>query len=201
MHEAHGNHKFNPPPESVPIHILVMAWFNMHVEGSPRGKSLGGKIPLKKSPAESTDISPVPVVPAPSKPGSEEWVYVNEPIPEVWQFKLKLVESLLSPLYSKIHIAPSKRPFLADNICIYQKSRDDWEYSVNHIPCFSLHPQVSESCFEQLVSDAIRRVNGLCEDQFSPQGGAKMQFSGRTASPEHRPSKLQPSNPALMPTS
>nr|XP_014336672.1 PREDICTED: sperm flagellar protein 2 isoform X2 [Bos mutus] len=51
-------------------------------KGSPRGKSLGGKIPLKKSPAESTDVSPVPVVPAPSKPGSEEWVYVNEPIPE-----------------------------------------------------------------------------------------------------------------------
>ncbi|XP_052515061.1 sperm flagellar protein 2 [Budorcas taxicolor] len=51
-------------------------------KGSPRGKSVGGKIPLKKSPAESTDVSPVPVVPAPSKPGSEEWVYVNEPIPE-----------------------------------------------------------------------------------------------------------------------
>ena len=95
----------------------------MHVEGSPRGKSLGGKIPLKKSPAESTDVSPVPVVPAPSKPGSEEWVYVNEPIPEVWQFRLKLVDSLLSPPYGKIHIAPSKRPFLADNICIYQKKQ------------------------------------------------------------------------------
>uniref|UniRef100_A0A8C6DYS5 Sperm flagellar 2 n=2 Tax=Moschus TaxID=68410 RepID=A0A8C6DYS5_MOSMO len=51
-------------------------------KGSPRGKSLGGKIPLKKSPAESTDVSPVPAVPAPSKPGSEEWMYVNEPIPE-----------------------------------------------------------------------------------------------------------------------
>ncbi|XP_070332677.1 sperm flagellar protein 2 isoform X5 [Odocoileus virginianus] len=51
-------------------------------KGSPRGKSLGGKTPLKKSPAESTDVSPVPVVPAPAKPGSEEWVYVNEPIPE-----------------------------------------------------------------------------------------------------------------------
>ena len=76
----------------------------MHIEGSPRGKSLGGKSPLKKSPAESTDVSPVPVVPAPSKPGSEVWVYVNEPIPEVWQSRLKLVESLLSPLYSKIHI-------------------------------------------------------------------------------------------------
>ncbi|XP_059947612.1 sperm flagellar protein 2 [Mesoplodon densirostris] len=49
---------------------------------SPRGKSPGGKVPVKKSPADSTAVSPAPVVPPPSKPGSEEWVYVNEPIPE-----------------------------------------------------------------------------------------------------------------------
>ncbi|XP_036703493.1 sperm flagellar protein 2 [Balaenoptera musculus] len=51
-------------------------------KGSPRGKSPGGKVPVKKSPADSTDVSPAPVVPPPSKPGSEEWVYVNEPIPQ-----------------------------------------------------------------------------------------------------------------------
>uniref|UniRef100_A0A8C0S5J4 Calponin-homology (CH) domain-containing protein n=1 Tax=Canis lupus familiaris TaxID=9615 RepID=A0A8C0S5J4_CANLF len=51
-------------------------------KGSPKGKSPGGKGPLKKSPADSTDMSPVPIVPTPPKPGSEEWVYVNEPIPE-----------------------------------------------------------------------------------------------------------------------
>ncbi|XP_054439986.1 sperm flagellar protein 2 [Pteronotus mesoamericanus] len=51
-------------------------------KGSPKGKSSGGKIPGKKSPAESTVVSPTPAVPPPPKPGSEEWVYVNEPIPE-----------------------------------------------------------------------------------------------------------------------
>ncbi|XP_057565120.1 sperm flagellar protein 2 [Hippopotamus amphibius kiboko] len=51
-------------------------------KGSPRGKPPGGKVPVKKSPADSTDVSPAPVAPPPSKPGSDEWVYVNEPIPE-----------------------------------------------------------------------------------------------------------------------
>ncbi|XP_058420231.1 sperm flagellar protein 2 [Diceros bicornis minor] len=51
-------------------------------KGSPKGKSPGGKVPVKKSPAESTDMSPTPVAPPPPKPGSEEWVYVDEPIPE-----------------------------------------------------------------------------------------------------------------------
>ncbi|XP_070213755.1 sperm flagellar protein 2 isoform X3 [Bos mutus] len=79
-----------PPPEpekEKEVHLpqersKTPAAKGKQASGSPRGKSLGGKIPLKKSPAESTDVSPVPVVPAPSKPGSEEWVYVNEPIPE-----------------------------------------------------------------------------------------------------------------------
>ncbi|KAM5260693.1 sperm flagellar protein 2 isoform 2-T2 [Hipposideros larvatus] len=50
-------------------------------KGYPKGKS-GGKVPVKKLPAESTDSSPTPTAPSPPKPGSEEWVYVNEPIPE-----------------------------------------------------------------------------------------------------------------------
>ncbi|KAM9695098.1 sperm flagellar protein 2-like isoform 1-T1 [Trichechus inunguis] len=51
-------------------------------KGSPKGKTQGGKQPVKKSPADSADVSPAPVVPPLPKPGSEEWVYVNEPIPE-----------------------------------------------------------------------------------------------------------------------
>ncbi|XP_008573011.1 PREDICTED: sperm flagellar protein 2 [Galeopterus variegatus] len=51
-------------------------------KGSPKGKTPGGKVPVKKSTAGSTDTSPSPVVPPPPKPGSQEWVYVNEPIPE-----------------------------------------------------------------------------------------------------------------------
>ncbi|XP_042638516.1 sperm flagellar protein 2 [Orycteropus afer afer] len=50
--------------------------------GSPKGKSQGGKQPVKKSPADSIDTSPPPVITSLLKPGSEEWVYVNEPIPE-----------------------------------------------------------------------------------------------------------------------
>ncbi|KAG8512669.1 Sperm flagellar protein 2, partial [Galemys pyrenaicus] len=51
-------------------------------KGSPKGKSPGGKAAVKKSPGDSTDTSPTPVVAPPPKPGSEEWVFVNEPIPE-----------------------------------------------------------------------------------------------------------------------
>ncbi|KAM4875931.1 sperm flagellar protein 2 [Thomomys bottae] len=49
---------------------------------SPKGKSPGGKTPVKKSPAESSEVSPTPIMPQAPKPGSEEWVYVDEPIPE-----------------------------------------------------------------------------------------------------------------------
>lgn len=77
-----------------------MIWY--HVEGS-KGKSAGGKVPVKKSPAESTNTSPTPVGPPPPKPGSEEWVYVDEPIAEVWQFRFKLVEFIVSPIYSNSH--------------------------------------------------------------------------------------------------
>uniref|UniRef100_A0A452GAE1 Sperm flagellar 2 n=1 Tax=Capra hircus TaxID=9925 RepID=A0A452GAE1_CAPHI len=92
--EVSLSEKTSPPPPPPPepekekeVHLpqersKTPAAKGKQASGSPRGKSLGGKIPLKKSPAESTDVSPVPVVPAPSKPGSEEWVYVNEPIPE-----------------------------------------------------------------------------------------------------------------------
>ncbi|XP_017403763.1 sperm flagellar protein 2 isoform X2 [Cebus imitator] len=51
-------------------------------KGSPKGKPSGGKAPVKKSPADSTDVSPVAIMPQLPKPGSEEWVYVNEPVPE-----------------------------------------------------------------------------------------------------------------------
>ncbi|XP_042117374.1 sperm flagellar protein 2 isoform X5 [Peromyscus maniculatus bairdii] len=49
---------------------------------SPKGKPQGGKTPAKKSPGGSADTSPTPTAPGPPKPGSEEWIYVNEPIPE-----------------------------------------------------------------------------------------------------------------------
>ncbi|XP_012974476.2 sperm flagellar protein 2 isoform X3 [Mesocricetus auratus] len=49
---------------------------------SPKGKTPAGKSPAKKSPVGSADTSSTPTAPPPPKPGSEEWVYVTEPIPE-----------------------------------------------------------------------------------------------------------------------
>uniref|UniRef100_A0A8C0ACN6 Sperm flagellar 2 n=1 Tax=Bos mutus grunniens TaxID=30521 RepID=A0A8C0ACN6_BOSMU len=71
-----------PPPPPPPPEPEKEKEVHLPQERSKTPAAKGKKIPLKKSPAESTDVSPVPVVPAPSKPGSEEWVYVNEPIPE-----------------------------------------------------------------------------------------------------------------------
>ncbi|XP_049718155.1 sperm flagellar protein 2 isoform X12 [Elephas maximus indicus] len=62
--------------------IVVMEMQKKKNKGSPKGKTQGGKQPVKKSPTDSADMSPAPVVPPLPKPGSEEWVYVNEPIPE-----------------------------------------------------------------------------------------------------------------------
>ncbi|KAL6042801.1 hypothetical protein STEG23_015389, partial [Scotinomys teguina] len=44
---------------------------------SPKGKPQGGKAPVKKSPAGSADTSSTS-----PKLGSEEWIYVTDPIPE-----------------------------------------------------------------------------------------------------------------------
>ncbi|KAM5264410.1 LOW QUALITY PROTEIN: sperm flagellar protein 2-like [Ctenodactylus gundi] len=49
---------------------------------SPKGKTPGGKTPAKKSPVGSTEVAPPPLGLPPPKPGSEEWVYVSEPVPE-----------------------------------------------------------------------------------------------------------------------
>ncbi|XP_027257099.1 sperm flagellar protein 2 isoform X2 [Cricetulus griseus] len=49
---------------------------------SSKGKTQGGKTPGKKSPVGSVEASPTPTAPPPPKPGSEDWVFVAEPIPE-----------------------------------------------------------------------------------------------------------------------
>ncbi|XP_004605607.1 sperm flagellar protein 2 [Sorex araneus] len=48
-------------------------------KGSPRGKSAGVKAPVK---TEASELQLTPVKPPPPKPGSDDWIYVNEPIPE-----------------------------------------------------------------------------------------------------------------------
>ncbi|XP_005872661.1 PREDICTED: sperm flagellar protein 2 [Myotis brandtii] len=69
-------------------------------KGSAKGKLSGGKASGRRSPAESTVQSPTPIVPPPPKPGSEEWVYVNEPIPEDMPSFLALYWELIERSYA-----------------------------------------------------------------------------------------------------
>ncbi|MEE6458014.1 hypothetical protein FKM82_000145 [Ascaphus truei] len=48
--------------------------------GSSRGRSPGKK--TKSAPASPEPTAPTPVGPPPIQPGSQEWVYVNEPLPQ-----------------------------------------------------------------------------------------------------------------------
>ncbi|XP_032967176.1 sperm flagellar protein 2 isoform X3 [Rhinolophus ferrumequinum] len=82
---AKGKPPSEPPhgkPESLQEGKGKKSETSLKRKGSPKGKPQGGKVAVKKLPAESTDLSPPPTVPPPPKPGSEEWVYVDEPIPE-----------------------------------------------------------------------------------------------------------------------
>ncbi|XP_070267943.1 sperm flagellar protein 2-like isoform X3 [Myotis yumanensis] len=69
-------------------------------KGSAKGKLSGVKASGRRSPAESTVQSPTPIVPPPPKPGSEEWVYVNEPIPEDMPSFLVLYWELIERSYA-----------------------------------------------------------------------------------------------------
>ncbi|XP_053770233.1 sperm flagellar protein 2 isoform X1 [Desmodus rotundus] len=83
-------------------------------KGSPKGKSSGGKVPGKKSPAESTVVPPAPVGPPPPKPGSEGWVYVNEPIPEE-------IPSFLVPYWELI-----ENSYIDSIKTVLRSLREDW---------------------------------------------------------------------------
>lgn len=52
------------------------------------------KAPTVKT--EALELPPMPLKPPPPQPGSEDWVYVNEPIPEVWWLRVILFYAILS---------------------------------------------------------------------------------------------------------
>ncbi|KAF6127394.1 sperm flagellar 2 [Phyllostomus discolor] len=87
-------------------------------KGSPKGKSSGGRVPGKKSPAESAVAPPAPAGPPPPKPGSEEWVYVNEPIPEE-------IPSFLVPYWELI-----ENSYIDSVKTVLRSLREDWHVVV-----------------------------------------------------------------------
>uniref|UniRef100_A0A4X2LC40 Calponin-homology (CH) domain-containing protein n=1 Tax=Vombatus ursinus TaxID=29139 RepID=A0A4X2LC40_VOMUR len=67
----------------------------MSYQVSPKGKGSDKKLSGKKSPVEDTTPPPIPPGPPPIKPGSEEWIYVDEPLPlEILQYLVPYWETI-----------------------------------------------------------------------------------------------------------
>uniref|UniRef100_A0A5G2RJD9 Sperm flagellar 2 n=1 Tax=Sus scrofa TaxID=9823 RepID=A0A5G2RJD9_PIG len=151
-------------------------------KGSPRGKSPGGKAPVKKSPADSTDVSPVPAVPPPSKPGSEEWVFVNEPIPEEIPLFLvpywKLIEnSYINSIKTVLrHLREGQHTVLAylyDTRTGFQQflRRPDhkqnfvsqWQADFNSLPDDLWEDEETKAELHQRVNDLRDRLWDICD--------------------------------------
>uniref|UniRef100_A0A8C3VPU7 Sperm flagellar 2 n=1 Tax=Catagonus wagneri TaxID=51154 RepID=A0A8C3VPU7_9CETA len=150
--------------------------------GSPRGKSPGGKAPVKKSSADSTDVSPVPVVPPPPKPGSEEWVFVNEPIPEEIPLFLvpywKLIEnSYINSIKTVLrHLREGRHSMLAylyDTRAGFQNflRRPDhkqnfvsqWQADFNSLPDDLWEDEETKAELHQRVNDLRDRLWDICD--------------------------------------
>uniref|UniRef100_A0A2K6GF76 Sperm flagellar 2 n=1 Tax=Propithecus coquereli TaxID=379532 RepID=A0A2K6GF76_PROCO len=153
-------------------------------KGSPKGKSPGGKTPVKKSPVSSADITPTPVVPPPPKPGSEEWVYVDEPIPEelpsflvpYWELiensYINTVKTVLRHLreyqktvFAYLHeIRTSFQEFLR-RPDYKQDFVAQWQTDFNSLPDDLWNDEETKAELHQRVNDLRDRLWDICDTQ------------------------------------
>ncbi|XP_076772203.1 sperm flagellar protein 2 isoform X3 [Arvicanthis niloticus] len=149
---------------------------------SPKGKAQGGKISVKKSPVGSPDVSPMPTAPQPVKPGSEEWVYVNEPIPEelpsflvpYWELIEKSyinhIKTVLRHLRESQHNVLS---YLYETRTSFQEflRRPDhkqdfvsqWQADFNSVPEDLWEDEETKAELHQRVNDLRDRLWDICE--------------------------------------
>ncbi|XP_026639630.1 sperm flagellar protein 2 [Microtus ochrogaster] len=149
---------------------------------SPKGKTPGGKIPVKKSPAGSVETSPTPTAPPPPKPGSEEWVYVTEPIPEelpsfllpYWELIEKSyinhIKTVLRYLRDNQHTILS---YLYDTRTNFQEflRRPDhkqdfvaqWQADFNSVPEDLWEDEETKAELHQRVNDLRDRLWDICD--------------------------------------
>ncbi|XP_066889394.1 sperm flagellar protein 2 [Kogia breviceps] len=172
----HGN------PESLQEGKRKKSETSLKRKGSPRGKYPGGKVPVKKSPADSTDVSPAPAVPPPSKPGSEEWVYVNEPIPEEIRSFLvpywKLIEnSYINSIKTVLrHLREGQHTVIAylyDIRTSFQQSLrcpdhkqdfvSQWQADFNSLPDDLWDDEETKAELHQRVNDLQDRLWDICD--------------------------------------
>ncbi|XP_073747127.1 sperm flagellar protein 2 isoform X5 [Callorhinus ursinus] len=151
-------------------------------KGSPKGKSPGGKGPVKKSPADSTDVSPVPIVPPPPKPGAEEWVYVNEPIPEeipsflvpYWELiensYINSIKTVLRHLREEQHSVISYLYEVRTNFQHFLRRPDhkqdfvsQWQADFNTLPDDLWDDEETKSELHQRVNDLRDRLWDICD--------------------------------------
>uniref|UniRef100_A0A667FVX1 Sperm flagellar 2 n=2 Tax=Lynx canadensis TaxID=61383 RepID=A0A667FVX1_LYNCA len=151
-------------------------------KGSPKGKSPGGKASVKKSPADSAEVSPTPIVPPPPKPGSEEWVYVNEPIPEEMPSFLvpywKLIENsyidsiktVLRHLREGQHVVLTYLYEVRTNFQQFLKRPDhkqnfvsQWQADYNSLPDDLWDDEETKAELHQRVNDLRDRLWDICD--------------------------------------
>ncbi|KAI5774597.1 SPEF2 [Gulo gulo luscus] len=151
-------------------------------KGSPKGKSPGGKGSVKKSPADSTDVSPVPVVPPPPKPGPEEWVYVDEPIPEeipsflvpYWELiensYINSIKTVLRHLREEQHSVISYLYEIRTNFQHFLRRPDhkqdfvsQWQADFNALPDDLWDDEETKSELHQRVNDLRDRLWDICD--------------------------------------
>ncbi|XP_078221733.1 sperm flagellar protein 2 isoform X10 [Callithrix jacchus] len=150
--------------------------------GSPKGKPSGVKAPVKKSPADSTEVSPVAIVPQLPKPGSEEWVYVNEPVPEempsflvpYWELiensYINTIKTVLRHLREDQHTVLSylyeiRTSFQAFLTCPDYKQDfvAQWQADFNSLPDDLWDDEETKAELHQRVNDLRDRLWDICD--------------------------------------
>ncbi|XP_032754683.1 sperm flagellar protein 2 isoform X2 [Rattus rattus] len=149
---------------------------------SPKGKAQGGKISVKKSPIDSTEVSPTIIAIPTIKPGSEEWVYVTEPIPEelpsflvpYWELIEKTyishIKTVLQHLRESQHTVLS---YLYETRTSFQEflRRPDhkqdfvaqWQADFNSVPEDLWEDEETKAELHQRVNDLRDRLWDICE--------------------------------------
>ncbi|XP_017172157.1 sperm flagellar protein 2 isoform X2 [Mus musculus] len=149
---------------------------------SPKGKAQGGKVSVKKSPVGSAEVSPTPTAPPPPKAGTEEWVYVNEPIPEelpsflvpYWELIEKSyinhIKTVLRHLRERQHNVLS---YLYETRTSFQEflRRPDhkqdfvsqWQADFNSVPEDLWEDEETKAELHQRVNDLRDRLWDICE--------------------------------------
>ncbi|XP_073093323.1 sperm flagellar protein 2 isoform X7 [Manis javanica] len=151
-------------------------------KGSPKEKSPGGKPPAKKPPADSIDMSSAPLVPPQPKPGSEEWVYVDEPIPEeipsflvpYWELiensYVKSVKTVLRHLREDQHSVLSYLYEIRTSFQQFLRRPDhkqdfvsQWQADFNSLPEDLWDDEETKAELHQRVNDLRDRLWDICD--------------------------------------